>query len=247
MVGLAFVTSACVTGGTSESEEGSGLTDEATTALDEIDEEDIAETAEVDENVEAEQADAVDPNADESDDLDDQANGSDSDSSEPVTEEVETTTTTSTTVEEPEETTTTTVEEPEETTTTTVEEDPLPVGLNEWAGTYTWTEFVESETGSNQTLTHQFTLVAGDATVMNGTYTASGFQTSVESTVEARLNEGGDLTIFHQELISGLQAIEPGSLLVIFQGEPSNPITVLGEINNLDQTIRAQGTYFQRA
>jgi len=224
LLGLALVTTGCVSSGTIESEGISDLVDQASTVPDAIENEEIAEAVEAAQDEVAELVDSGDTGSDE-----------------PVTEE-EANDSTSTTPTAP-----AVVEEPDDTTTTTVDEEPLPVTPDRWAGTYSWTEFVESDVGSNQTLTHEFTLEAGNSTLMEGTYSASGFQTDSKSSVISRLNEGGDLVIYQGEQLSGLQTgNEVGDILVIFQGDPSDPTTALVEINNLNPSIRAQGKYFER-
>lgn len=135
-----------------------------------------------------------------------------------------------------------TSEAPPTTETPTTSDAPATsVVTEQWGGNFSWTEFVEGDPGSNQTLGHMLTLEF-DGEELSGQFSQLGFQTFIETDVVAGPNADGSIDIV---VVDAEPArYEPGEVLFSLGGDPASPLTTLGSMITLRIDLEPGGTYF---
>lgn len=127
--------------------------------------------------------------------------------------------------------TTTTMSSPTTTTANSASStDVMDTALDaeQWAGTYVWTEFVEGDTGSDQTLDHRLELTepSADGTSIGGRLTQEGFQTFAVMDVLGVSGDGFILVEF-VSLTDGSAPYVEGEVLFRLDGNPQRPRTTI--------------------
>jgi hypothetical protein len=111
------------------------------------------------------------------------------------------------------------------TTTSLIE---TSVELSNWVGEYIWSEFVEGDPGSDQTVIHRLELdeVPEDATIISGTLAQEGFQTFAVMDI---LGVPGDgfLTIEFVAVTEGSAPYTEAEALFRLAGNPQRPETTV--------------------
>lgn len=128
---------------------------------------------------------------------------------------------TTTTLTPPASTTTT----PASTTTSLIE---TAFDTSGWAGTYIWSEFVDGDPGSDQTLVHRLELtdVSDDGMAIEGTLSQEGFQTYAVMEVIGAAGDGFVLIEF-VALSEGAAPYREGEVLFGLDGNPQRPETTI--------------------
>jgi hypothetical protein len=113
----------------------------------------------------------------------------------------------------------------ESTTTSLIE---TAFDLSGWAGSYIWSEFVEGDPGSDQTLIHRLELsdVSEDGATIAGTLVQEGFQTFAEMEVRGVAGDGFILVEF-VALSEGSAPYTDGDVLFRLGGNPARPETTV--------------------
>lgn len=97
-----------------------------------------------------------------------------------------------------------------------------------WLGTYVWSEFVEGDPGSDQTLVHALTLdaISDDGSSIDGTLTQEGFQTYAVMDIRA-LGDDELIVVEFVALGDGSAPYTAGEILFRLEGEPGRPTTTV--------------------
>ncbi len=100
--------------------------------------------------------------------------------------------------------------------------------LSGWLGAYVWTEFVEGDPGSDQTLIHRLELsdVSEDGATISGTLVQEGFQTFAVMEVLGAAGDGFILVEF-VALSEGSAPYTDGEVLFRLGGNPQRPVTMV--------------------
>ncbi|MDH3248992.1 MAG: DUF5991 domain-containing protein [Acidimicrobiia bacterium] len=120
---------------------------------------------------------------------------------------------------------------PESPTTTDVRQAADP---SAWLGTYVWSEFVEGDPGSDQTLVHVLSLdgLSEDGSTIDGTLTQEGFQTYAVMDIRA-IGDDQLIVVEFVALGEGSAAYSAGEVLFRLEGEPGRPTTTIESLVTL--------------
>ncbi len=132
--------------------------------------------------------------------------------------------------------------------TTTTAPETTAVDLAAWVGTYTWTEYdesidptVEQDLTSNDVLVHELHLTAVEGDVLTGYLTQNGSKIDRYLDVVARPS-GEALEVYPAQDTGPYTAEHP---LFSFSGDPSRPITTLGQLVTFGVDLPTDGAYFE--